>query len=176
MCDPIVIAALSIASTVATVDAQQKQANAQAKANQQTYDNQMVAYNANLANSNATKTQEAAVLSQKMIENNAQARRDMSRATVAAGEAGVSGLSVDSLLAELGGRAGQANATAESNFLARDRAIEMDRMNAWAGTSSAINSLKTPTEPDYIGAGLRIGNTANDYFNPRLTDRRVRTP
>lgn len=177
MCDPVSLslAALSVASTVATVDAQQKQASAQAKSNQQTYDNQMLAYNANIANANAMKTQEASVLSQKMIDNNAQARRDTSKATVAAGEAGVSGLSVDALLAELGGRAGQANATAESNYLARDRAIEMDKMNSWAGTASAINSLKTPVEPDYIGAGLRIANTANDYFNPRLADKRVKS-
>lgn len=167
MCEPTTIAAaalaLSAASTAATVYQQQQTANAQSKANQQSYDSQMIAYNANQANANWLKTQEADALSQKQIGNNAIARRDMSKATVASGEAGVSGVSVDALLAELGGRAGQANSTAEVNYLARDRAIEMDRMNSWSGTASAINSLKTPTEPDYLGAGLRIGASAASY-------------
>lgn len=177
MCDPVTLSAttlaLSVASSAATVYQQQQAADAQAQANQRAYDSQMQAYNANIANANWMKTQEAAALSQKKIENDSQARRDMAKATTAAGEAGVSGLTVDSLLAELGGRAGQANTTAEVNYLARDRAIEMDRMNSWAGTASAINSLKTPTEPDYLGAGLRIANATNDYFNPRASDRRT---
>jgi hypothetical protein len=169
MCDPgsLAVASLvvSAASTAATVYSQQQAADAQAKANQQAYDSQMTAYNANIANANLMKTQEAGVLSQKQIDNNSQARREQAKATVAAGESGVSGLSVDSLLAELGGKAGQANANAEVNYLARDRAIEMDRMNSWAGTASAINSLKTPTQPDYIGAGLRIADAGIGYQN-----------
>lgn len=174
MCDPVTMTVLTIASTAATVYQQQEAEKAQADANQRAYDSQMIAYNANIANANLTKTQEAENLSQKKIENNAQARREMSKATVAGGESGVSGLSVDALLAELGGSAGRANASAEQNYLRRDRAIEMDRMNAWAGTASAINSLKTPQQPDYIGAGLRIANTTNDYFNPRVSDTRTK--
>jgi opacity protein-like surface antigen len=169
MCDPVSIAAatlaVSAASTAATVYAQQQAADAQAKTNQRQYDAQMVAYNANQANANLMKTQEATATSQKKIENNAIARRDMARATVSAGESGVSGVSVDALLAELGGRAGTANANAEVNYLNRDRAIEVDRMNSWAGTASAINSLKTPVQPDYIGAGLRIADSGLSYQN-----------
>ena len=102
--------------------------------------------------------------------NNAAARRDISRATVSAGESGISGLSVDSLLAELGGAAGSANTSAEVNYLRKDAALEQDRSNIyttktnnWAQTASAINSLKTPTQPDYIGAGLRIANAGVTY-------------
>lgn len=169
MCEPTTLAAaalaVSAASTAASVYSQQQAANAHSKANQQAYDSQMIAYNANIANANLMKTQEAENLSQKKIANNAQARRDMAKGTVSAGESGVGGVSVDALLAELGGAAGQANASAEQNYLRRDRAIEMDRMNAWAGTASAINSLKTPQEPDYIGAGLRIAEAGIGYQN-----------
>lgn len=169
MCEPTTIAmatlAIAAASTAATVDAQNKAASAQSKANQQNYDSQMIAYNANIANANLMKTQEATSTSQKMIENNSQARRDIAKATVASGEAGVSGVSVNALLAELGGKAGQANANAEVNYLARDRAIEMDRMNAWSGTASNINSLKTPVGADYIGAGLKIADAGLSYGN-----------
>lgn len=180
MCEPgtatMALAIASAASTAATVYAQDQTAKAQAAANQRQYDAQMTAYNANIANANWMKTQEADNLAQKQIENNAQARREMAKATVSAGEAGITGTSVDALLAELSGNAGDANTTAEVNYLRRDRAIEMDRMNAWSGTASAINSLKTPQEPDYLGAALRIGTTYADYKYPRQSDIRQKRP
>lgn len=181
MCEPTTLVAASLAltaaSTAATVYSQQQAADAQAASNQRQYENQMAAYNANiaqsnmdLANLNRLKQQEAEDASAKKITANAEARRDMAKATVASGEAGVSGLSVDSLLAELGGKAGNANTNIETNYLRRDNALEMDRSNIyttktnnWAQTASAINSLKTPTQPDYIGAGLRIAGAGIQY-------------
>lgn len=165
--------ALSIASAAATAAAQDQAASAQAAANKQTYDSQMQAYNANIANANLAKQQEASATSAKIIENNAAARRDQSKALVSAGEAGVSGLSVGALLAELGGEAGRANTNAMANYEQRDRAIEMDRMNAWAGTTSNISALKSPQGADYIGAGLKIASAAYDYKNPRLRTTRI---
>lgn len=187
MCDPV-SAGLAIASIVASTYAQKQQADAQESMNERTYQSQMTAYNANIvkgnqdyANINATKQQEAEKASQKLIDNNAIARRDMAKATVASGEAGVSGVSVDALLAELGGKAGAANSTVETNYLRTDRALEVDRenvyasgMNNWANTASAINSLKTPVQPDYIGAGLKIGSIGYDMYNPRVSDKRIR--
>lgn len=181
MCEPTTLVAASLAltaaSTAATVYSQQQAADAQAATNQRQYENQMAAYNANvaqsnmdLANLNRLKTQEAEDASAKKISANADARRDMAKATVAAGESGISGLSVDALLAELGGKAGNANTNIETNYLRRDNALEMDRSNIyttktnnWAQTASAINSLKTPTQPDYIGAGLRIAGAGVTY-------------
>lgn len=181
MCEPTTLVAASLAltaaSTAATIYSQQQAADAQAATNQRQYENQMTAYKANLLQSNMDlanldrlKQQEAEDLSAKKIANNADARRDMAKATVAAGESGISGLSVDSLLAELGGRAGTANTSAEVNYLRKDSALEQDRANIytsktnnWAQTASAINSLKTPTQPDYIGAGLRIAGAGVQY-------------
>lgn len=181
MCEPTTLVAASLAmaaaSTAATVYSQQQAADAQAATNQRQYDNQMAAYNANiaqsnmdLANLNRLKTQEAEDASAKKIGVNAEARRDMAKATVASGESGVSGLSVDALIAELGGKAGTANTNIDTNYLRRDNALEMDRSNIyttktnnWAQTASAINSLKTPTQPDYIGAGLRIAGAGITY-------------
>lgn len=173
MCDPVTATlVISAASAASSVYAQDQAAKAQSKANQQTYDSQMVAYNTNIANANRMKVQESENLAVTKLENNAKARRDEAKATVAAGEAGVSGLSVGGLLAELRGKAGEANTAAEVNYLRRDAAIEMDRQNAWAGTANAINSLKTPQAPDYIGAGLKIAQAGVDYrvnSQPRKT-------
>lgn len=163
MCvDPIT--ALTIASSVSSVVAQQSAADQQADANRRNYENQMTAYRYNLANANATKVQESENLSQKKIENNAEVARQQATATVAAGEAGVSGNSVGALLAELGGRGGQANASAETNYLRTDRAIEADKMNMWAGTASNIGQLQTPATPDYFGAALKIGTTIDKQY------------
>jgi hypothetical protein len=181
MCEPttLVAAALALttASTAATIYSQQQAADAQAATNQRQYENQMTAYKANLlqsnvdlANLNRLKQQEAEDTSAKKITANAETRRDMAKATVAAGEAGVSGLSVDALLAELGGKGGTANTNIETNYLRKDMALEQDRANIytsktnnWAQTASAINSLKTPVQPDYIGAGLRIAGAGVQY-------------
>jgi hypothetical protein len=173
MCEPTTLAVLTIASTAATVYQQDQAARAQTKANQQTYDSQMLAYNYNLANANVTKQQEAENLAQKKLEINSRVQADQAKATVSAGEAGVSGLSVDALLQELGGAGGRAVSNAETNYLRRDRAIEAEKMNMWSGTASAINSLKTPQGPDYLGAALKIGTAAYDYNNPRASDVRV---
>jgi hypothetical protein len=164
MCDPVTATlVITAASAASSVYAQDQTAKAQTKANQQTYDSQIKAYNTNIANANLMKSQESDNLAVTKMTNNAKARRDESKATVAAGESGVSGLSVGGLLAELRGQAGQANMAAETNYLRRDAAIEMDRQNAWAGTANAINSLKTPQQPDYIGAGLKIAQAGVDY-------------
>jgi hypothetical protein len=164
MCDPVTATlVITAASAASSVYAQNQTAKAQSQANQRTYESNIQAYNTNIANANMMKTQEAENLSAQKIENNAKAQRDVSKATVVAGEGGVSGLSVGTLLAELRGSAGDANTNAEVNYLRRDRAIEMDRQNSWAGTANAINSLKTPQQPDYIGAGLRIAQAGVDY-------------
>jgi hypothetical protein len=164
MCDPVTATlVITAASAASSVYAQNQTAKAQTKANQQTYDSQIQAYNTNIANANLMKSQESDNLAVTKMENNAKANRDIAKATVSAGESGVSGLSVGSLLAELSGRAGTANMTAETNYLRRDAAIEQDRQNAWAGTANAVNALKTPQQPDYIGAGLKIAQAGVDY-------------
>jgi hypothetical protein len=163
MCEPTTMMALTIASTAASVYGQQQAAKAQTRANQQTYDSQMQAYRFNQASSNFTRVQEAENLAQTRMTNDAAARRAMATARVSAGESGVTGLSVDALLADIGARAGMDNSNAETNYLRRDRAIQADAMNNWANTSSAINKLQTPTAPDYLGAALKIGTAVNNY-------------
>lgn len=164
MCEPTTaMLALSIGSSVATLYQQQQAADAQAKYNKQVYNNQMTAYRFNQAQNEFTRQQEAQNLAETKIVNNNAARRAISTATTAAGEGGVSGLSVDALLADLSGRAGRDNTAAEVNYLRRDNAIQTDQFNNWAATASAINKLETPKAPDYLGAALKIGTAYNTY-------------
>lgn len=160
---PGLMAGLSIASTAATLYGQQQAAKAQADANKAAYNNQMTAYRYNQAQNNFSRVQEAEGLAETKVANNAAAVRAMSRARAIAGEGGVTGLSVDALLADLGGRAGADNSNAEVNYLRRDNAIGADMTRTWAKTASEINTLKTPQQPDYFGAALRIGQAYNTY-------------
>jgi hypothetical protein len=162
MCEPTTLAVLSIASTAASVYAQDQNAKVQTKINQQNYDNQMTALRTNYANANLTKQQEAENLAGEKNKNNILAQRDMAKARVSAGESNVTGLSVDALLQELGSSSGVANTNAEINYLRRDRAIETDKSNAWAGAATQIGNLKTPQGADYLGAAVKIGTTYSD--------------
>jgi hypothetical protein len=166
---PGLMTGLQIASSAFGLYNQIQQQQTMERYNQQVYDNQMQAYRFNQANNNFTRIQEAENLAQQKVSNNAAARRAQSRAKVSAGESGVTGLSVDALLAELGGMAGQDNANAETNYLRRDRAIQAEGYNNYVTTASNINKLETPKSPDYFSAALKIGQSVYDYQNPRLS-------
>lgn len=163
MCEPTTLMALQVASAAGGLVATQQAADQQAYANRQNYNNQMTAYRYNTANANATKVQEAENLAAKKMDINAETIRKQATAAVAAGEAGVSGLSVDGLLASIGAEGGRAVSNAETNYLRADRAIETDKMNIWSGTASNIGQMKTPASPDYLTAGLKIGTAIDTY-------------
>lgn len=125
--------------------------------------------NQNLAQVDLQQQQATAQASDKINQNNIQAAKAMSTTQVSAGENGISGLSVDSLLSELDGTRGSYNASVEGNL--RDATNEManQRVSINNGTTSAINQLKTPQAPDYVGAALKIGAAYNNYKNPPKT-------
>lgn len=168
MCEPTTLMVLSAASSVAQVFAQQQAADAQNRANRQQYANTMAARAANLNQTNLEMSQEREASMQKLEENNLKAREATSTARVAAGESGVSGLSVDALLADLGTKQNRYNSSVVTNYDRALGAIENQRQNISTNAASQINSLKTPAMPDYFTAGLRIGNAIYKYNNPGM--------
>jgi len=153
----------SVASTAATLAAQQQAAKAQERANQRQYESALQARAANINQTNLMQQQEREGSMQKLEENNLAARAAQATANVSAGEAGISGLSVDSLIADLGTKQNRYNTSVETNFDRSVQAIEIQRENASINAASQINQLKTPAAPDYVGAALRIGQAAYDY-------------
>jgi hypothetical protein len=158
--------ALTIASSAAQLIAQQQAADAQTAANQRQYQNTMQARAANLNQTNLEMTQEREAAMQKLTENNLAARAAVSTAKVSSGEAGVSGLSVDALMSDLGNKQNRYNSSVSTNYDRSMGAIENQRQNIGINAASQINSLKTPAMPDYFGAALRIGNSVYNYQNP----------
>lgn len=172
MCEPTTaLLVLSAASAAAGVYGQQQQAKAQNAYNDQQAKNTMEAYRANLAQTNLMQSQEQAAASQKINENNRAAEAAKAKALVSAGESGISGLSVDALLADLSGEQSRYNESVNQNYENASMAIDNQRRNVQINASSQINSLKTPQTPDYFGAALRIGQAAYDYKNPRVNQK-----
>ena len=158
MCEPLTI--LTIASAAAGAVAQNQQAKYQTKQNERQYQNTVVTANANQAQVNLEQSQQRDASMQKLDENNMAARAAKSTATVSAGENGISGLSVDALLADIGTKQQRYNSSVVTNYDSTTSALDNQRQNITSNANSQINSLKTPAMPDYMGAALRIGGSA----------------
>lgn len=165
--------AITAVSAVGSAVSQQQQASAAADAqndfNRQTERNQLTARNQNLAGLETERNNARDDTAEQINQNAMALRRAQSTARVSAGEAGVSGLSVDALLRDLSGQAGFDNATATENYLRQNENINFRRENVQIGAVSAVNSIRNPViqAPDYLGAALRIGqagvNAYGDY-------------
>lgn len=161
MCDFTTL--LSIGGSVMGLIGQQQQNRAQEEANQRQYDATMRNYRANLAQVELEKQQNADLANQKITENNLKAREATATAFTAAGENGVSGLSVDALVADLGMKQGTYNSSVRTNYSNTITALDNQRENVYANAASQINSLKIPTPVDYLGAATKIGTAGYTY-------------
>jgi hypothetical protein len=154
---------LQMAASVGGLFAQMQQQQAQEAANRQQYENSMQAWRQNQAYANLEKVTETANYAEQKLVNDSAMRRAMATAKVSSGEAGVAGLSVDALLADIGAKAGRDNTVALVNRDRRNVAIDANSANNYATMASQINSLQTPKQPDYLGAALKIGTADYEY-------------
>lgn len=164
MCEPTTMAVLSIASTAAGLYGQQQAADAQDDYNKDMARNATIANNQRNAQINQRQLQERDAATGKIMANNIEATKAKATAQVSASGAGVSGLSVDSLLADLGMSQGRYNASVGQNLRQSTAGADWERVNAYNDMQSTFNGLKTPAMPNYLGAALQIG-TAVDTYN-----------
>lgn len=167
MCEPATLTAATLAitaaATYASVQAQEQQASAQRQVNERQSQN---IYAANAANQNQVNVQEQQSREQaiqKKTENDYIAREAIAKSRTAAGESGISGLSVDYLLADLAGKRDKFDSSVDANYNYSYMNSENQRANVAFDATSAINGLKAPVLPDYVGAGLRIAQAGVDY-------------
>lgn len=161
MCD--VMTALSIGSTVVGLYGQQQEAKAQEKYNNDLARNAVTANNQRNAQINMRQIQERDAAAQKVQENNREAMKSEASAQVAASSAGVSGVSVDSLLSDIGSSQGRYNASVGENLRATNVGEDWDRVNAQNDMQSTFNSMQAPKRPNYLGAALQIGTSVDKY-------------
>lgn len=176
MCDTsLATLAISAVSTGAglyagkqTADAQRQAQERTAELQKQQYINTMRAYQENLAQVEIQKTQAARQAAQKVLVNNEQATAAAATARVAAGENGISGLSVGAMLQEIAGKRDGYNTSVQTNLGDSVNSLEAQKKNLFNTTSSQLNSMGATqsyiAQPDYLGSALKIGSAALDYY------------
>lgn len=159
MCDPISIATLAIsaASTTAGFIGQQQEAD-QNRANAV----KAFADTQSALGAREVQEQDSAGLQKFDADEKGQAAR--STAAVQAGEAGVSGISVDSLLNDFTGRTGRYTSTVDQQTGWNLDQLQREKTGAFNQATSQIASMP---QPSFIDAGLRIAaagfNADSDY-------------
>lgn len=167
MCEPLSImtAAFGIAQTATQFIGAQQQAKAQ---NEMVRENQKAA-NANLVREYADvqtrqlQEEDAAAVQKQDVSREARAARATTMA--AAGEAGVAGLSVDALLADVYGKEATAKDRISQNngFTTQNLTREMDGLRAKA--KDRINSMPWANGPSPFAAALKIGGVGLDSYS-----------
>ena len=169
MCDPITMAVSSFAIGAAqTVTSYMGDKQAAATQNAMVRENQKAA-NANLVREYADvqtrqiQEEDAAAIQKQDISREARAARATTMA--AAGEAGVSGLSVDALLADVHGKEATAKdrISQNSGFTTSNLTREMDGLKAKA--QDRINSMPWASGPSPFAAALKIGGAGLNSFD-----------
>ena len=163
MCEPATLAALSIASSAVGVYGQMQAASAQKNYNNDMYKNSVIANNQQNAQINQRQLQERDAATNKIMDNNREAMKAQSTSQVLAANAGVSGLSVDSLLTDIGASQGRYNSSIGENLRNSNAGLDWERVNSSNQMTSTINSLKAPKMPDFLGAALQIGTAVDTY-------------
>lgn len=170
MCGPLMTAVggflISAAQTVVGFVGQQQAAAAQA-----------AYYNDNAKRANEDMKRGYISTQRRMIQEEAAAageRQEVARegraarakAITAAGEAGVSGLSVDALLADYYGREAEFMDRSHQQVEWTHQQLTDSMYGLRSQAEDRINSVQKPVKPSFIDAGLRIaGAGMNAYTN-----------
>lgn len=148
MCEPMTMAALSIASTAAQTIGQRSAAKAQ--------------FGANAAQRQAQNEEIAAKAGQKAGERVKQSYAEQSRLLVAAGEAGVAGNSVSAVIGDAGAQADFDIADIGKNAEFEDRASQARFLSANASVqnptflSTALNLASSGVSGYAMGKSLEV--------------------
>ena len=157
MCEPTTMAILTAASKgIEFMEAQQ-----QARQQQIRYDQNRIAAaqarDLKIQTLNQRAIQESEAAAEGKFKQSIEALEKRERGVVAAGEAGVTGSSVDILLADYTAQKLRGETTINRNLENVERQIELQKMGASAEAESRINSMPQGTQPSFLAAALGAG-------------------
>lgn len=169
MCDPVSIgmAAVGVIGAVHQNNMAQDAADAQNAMYAANRDNSFDAMRTDYESTQMRQSQEQDAASQKKAERERQERKELSSASVAAAEGGVSGFSVDAIMADI-----SAMSDRDISSIDRNKDWNIAQLgNEMAGirntTQSRINSVGRGTAPSGLSMGLNIAsaglNSASSY-------------
>lgn len=163
MCDPMT--AIAVASSAFQFQQQQAQASAQKEHQEAVYERNkqqaMTARNQKTQQEHLRQMQEREAAEQKMMQQGREADQARARARVSAAESGVSGNSVDQLLADFNRQENEYMTALNSNFeMSRQQSETRKEMYRNEQNSRVTNAQPSPVnEPNMLAGALRIGAT-----------------
>lgn len=169
MCWMVAIAAVGLAitaaSTIVSMDAQQSQAKQQRQYQAAQAAAAQDETRAKIATINDRIGQEVSSAQTEKRDIARQAMRDRATMMTAIGEANISGLSVDALLADAYGNEADAQNRINENLDWTTRQLELEKRGARAQGQSAVNAANRPVQgANWFDAGLRIAGAGVDAY------------
>ena len=172
MSDPATMFAISTAMAAVTggvsVAAAHGNAQAQTEVNEIATENAIEARDANYDQLHLLAQQERAAAEQQINQNQEELLKAEATAQTAAGESGVSGLSVDALLADMYGNSAQFEDNVTQNLENREQQINFERDNVSRGYQGTLNSLPPVEQPNYLATALGTGSTIFGAYKDHL--------
>lgn len=127
------------------------------------------AYRANLETLGLMRRQDISSASDQQQQVQREALQARARAVTAAGEAGVSGNSIDMLLRDFAAREMNYTSNITENVKRRSDQTDREMLSARAGAQSQVNMARSPIEkPSLLDAGLRIAGSALGAYSQYL--------
>ena len=156
MCEPISISlAVGALSAVTSAVGQKQQADAQERQQKLASQLERQRYLEEVTSIRQQQAQEQTALSQRMQNADVQAMEAKSKAVVAAGEGGVSGLSVEALIANISRKEATYAFSERKQAEMVDTSRTLGLQSAGAGYQRNLFTINKPIpQPDYVGAAL----------------------
>jgi hypothetical protein len=163
---PEIIAALSIAQATMGFVSASANADAQNKQHRQNQLNVISSYQDEIANRNARVVQEREAASAALLDRRLEGLRSRATATVASGEAGVTGLSVNALLNDFLGQEGRAVTALQTNFENRHLALRNEGEASFHRARGRIFNVPTAAPPSPLPYMIQAATGAVNAYRP----------
>jgi len=158
--------ALGAASSYSQVQGQRQMAKAQAQAQANASKAERQRYLQEVSSMRIQQGQEQVAAAQKINESARKTREARATARVAAGEAGVAGLSVDALINDLTREEAEYSFASQQQLQMNDVGRTMQLQNAGLGFTNNMLRINKPIEqPDYLGAALSGAQTGMSTYS-----------
>ena len=157
MCDPVVAAVLTIGQGVMSYVQAENDEKAAKGRNAVLRANADAAYRRDLAILDRRQREEAEKSGQELFEARVEAMENRATKQVRLGESGITGLSVDAILADTEMQAGMANQTIQRNFTNTVAALNDDRTRAYATLANRYAQQEQPVGGNILGSLISTG-------------------
>lgn len=163
MCEPasIMIAATTALSTALSIGGQVAQYSAQADQAAATRSNALAAYQQDTSAITDRASQEQQATAQRRLQNAREYAAAKATAVTSAGDAGVSGLSVNALLTDLAGQQQLRQGAVDTNLDMTLQQLQREQQGAAVTRQSRINSAQ---DPSLAGLLIGVAKTGVDGF------------